>query len=786
MSEADTCRTYVVPKLHAAGWTDDLIAEQRMITPGRVMPLGRKHTHKASGKPDYILYLRRHYAIAVVEAKAEYKQPADGMQQAMTYAKMLGLQFAYATNGKGIVEHDFITGKERHLTEFPAPDELWARLRGELKLPDERDAADALTAYYEEVGGKTPRYYQEIAINRAVEAILRGQRRILITMATGTGKTFVAFQIVWRLLEMKRAQHVLYLADRNFLIDQVKDMTFSPLGEALHKIQGEVVKSRKVYFALYQALTALGEDGQPLYKQYPPDFFDKIFVDECHRGSARDESSWREILDYFSPAQQLGMTATPKCDDNVNTYEYFGAPIYTYSLKQGIEDGFLAPYRVQRVMLDVDVDNLRIDPGVLDRFGREVPPGVYGTKDFERLISLLTRTETAARHLTNYLKATDRYDKTIIFCVDQEHALDMREALARENDDLMRIHPDYVVRVVSDEGKEGRMHLDNFQDPECEAPVLVTSSQMLTTGVDAPTCRNIVLFRPINSMTEFKQIIGRGTRILDEHGKAWFTIIDYVGATQLFYDPTFDGEPEVQTRVKIDEHGEVVESETVEGKAPDTEPTLAQTGYRVSGESPLTDDTTAQPRKFYVDGVPVYVIGEQAFELDAEDHVLRTVSFTDYVRERVRRLWPDAHHLREYWPLAERRAEILQALAQCGIDPEHLAAVTHHESADPLDLLLHVAYNAPLLTRRERAVQLRQTKPTFFTTYSPAAREILDKLLDKYADFGVGQFDDLTLVLRVPPFDQSTVQEIAALFGGPAQLKAAVDQMQVLLYSPTP
>ncbi len=785
MSEADTCRTYVVPKLHAAGWTDDLIAEQHPITPGRVMPLGRKHTRKESGRPDYILYLKRHYAIAVVEAKAEYKKPADGLQQAMTYAEMLGVKFAYATNGKGIIEHDFITGKERDLEAFPTPDELWARLRGELKLTQERDAADALTAYYEEVGGKRPRYYQEIAINRAVEAVIRGQPRILITMATGTGKTFVAFQIVHRLLAMKRAQHILYLADRNFLIDQVKDLTFSPLGEALHKIQGEAVKSRTVYFALYQALTAPGPDGRPLYMQYPPGFFDKIFVDECHRGSARDESSWREILDCFFPAQQIGMTATPKCDDNVNTYNYFGAPIYTYSLRQGIEDGFLAPYRVQRVMLDVDVNSLQIDPGVLDRFGREVPPGVYGTKDFERLISLLTRTETAARHLTNYLKATDRYDKTIIFCVDQEHALDMRDALARENDDLMRIHSDYVVRVVSDEGKEGRMHLDNFQDPECESPVLVTSSQMLTTGVDAPTCRNIVLFRPINSMTEFKQIIGRGTRILDEHGKAWFTIIDYVGATQLFYDPAFDGPPEARTTVTINPRGDVIDSKTNEGDEGGSGPGPEGSGPTVPGAVPLPG-TAVEPRKFYVDGVPVYIIGEQAFELDAEDHVLRTVSFTDYVRERVRRLWPDAQHLREYWPLAERRAEILQALAQCGIDPEHLAAITHQEYADPLDLLLHMAYNAPLLTRRDRAEQLRKNKPTFFTTYSPAAREILDKLLDKYADFGVGQFDDLTLVLRVPPFDQSTVQEIAALFGGPAQLKTAVDKMQTLLYSPTP
>jgi len=783
MSEADTCRTTVVPKLHAAGWIDDLIGEQHVIAPGRIVPLGRKHTRKESLRPDYILYLRKHYPVAVVEAKAEYKHPADGLQQAMNYAQMLGVQFAYSTNGQGIVEHDYITGQERDLTEFPSPDELWARLRGKLQLTDDQDASDALTAYFEQIGGKIPRYYQEIAINRAVEAAIRGQSRILITMATGTGKTFVAFQIVWRLLRARRAKRVLYLADRNFLVDQAKDLTFSPLGEALHKIQGEAVKSREVYFALYQALTAPGPDGRPLYMQYPPDFFDKIFVDECHRGSAREESTWREILEYFIPAQQIGMTATPKRDDNTDTYNYFGEPIYTYSLKQGIEDGFLAPYRVQRVMLDVDTHGLQIDPGVLDRFGREVPPGFYGTKELERLVSLLTRTEVVARHLTNYLKATGRYDKTIIFCVDQEHALDMRNALARENEDLVKLHPDYVARVVSDEGKEGRGHLDNFSDPESETPVVLTSSHMLTTGVDAPTCRNIVLFRLINSMTDFKQIIGRGTRVLEERDKLWFTIVDYVGATRLFYDPAFDGDPVRVTKQTIDENGQVVETQDSEDGTLGPEIPEEPVNYAAAGEWRESGGLAAQPRKFYVDGVPVYVVGEQAFELDAQDNVLRTVAFTDYVRDHVRRLWPQAEHLRDYWPLAERRREVLDALAHCGIDPDHLALITHHQDADPLDLLLHVAFNAPLLTRRERAEKLRQDKPNFFNTYTPAARNILDQLLDKYADFGLRQLDDLSLVLKVQPFEQyGTLQEIAALFGGAGTLRAAVDQMEMLLY----
>jgi type I restriction enzyme R subunit len=776
LTEADTCRTYIVPKLHATGWEDDFITEQRVITPGRIVPLGKKHTRQDPRRPDYILFLRKNYPIAVVEAKAEYKKPTDGMQQAINYAQILGLKFAYSSNGTGIVEHDFTTGTERTLSEFPSPDELWQRLRGDLHLDAGKDADDSLTAYFEEVGSKAARYYQTIAINRTVEAVIRGQQRILITMATGTGKTFVAFQIVWRLWKTKRKKRILYLADRNILIDQAKDRTFSPLGEALHKIKSRAVKSREVYFALYQALT--GANGGPnLYEKYPRDFFDLIIVDECHRGSARDESNWHKILEYFESAQQIGMTATPKREDNADTYTYFGDPIYTYSLKQGIEDGFLAPYRVLRVVLDVDAHNLQIDKGILDRFGREVPPGLYGTKDFERLISLLSRTEAVAAHLTNFLKSTNRYDKTIVFCVDQEHALDMRQALINANTDLTKANADYIVRVVSDEGKEGRGYLDEFSDPEEDMPVIVTTSQMLTTGVDAPTVRNIVLFKPISSMTDFKQIIGRGTRVLEEKNKLWFTIIDYTGATRLFYDPAFDGDPVRVTKQTINaETGEVIESE-------DSEDGTLNYDQDSKGFENLSSLQEAQLRKYYVDGVPVYVVGEQAFELDAEDNVLRTVNYTDYVRDHVRRVSPTAEHLRSVWPLSDQREDVLKALAQRGIDVEHLAQITHQEAAEPLDLLLHVAFNAPVLTRRERAEKLRQTKPNFFNTYTPAAREILDQLLDMYADIGPKELSNLPSTLRVPPIDQhGSVSEIAALFGGAEKLKAAVDRMQVLLY----
>ncbi len=381
MNEADTCRTYILPKLKDAGWLDEAITEQLVLTPGRIVPLGQRgHTRRNGLRPDYTLYIRKNIAIAVVEAKAEYKHPSAGLQQAMEYAEMMGLKFAYSSNGHGIVEHDFLTGAERTLDTFPSPEALWKRLNGELKLETEHDQQDALSAYWEEVGGKAPRYYQQVAINRAVEAVIRGQERILITMATGTGKTFVAFQIAWRLWKSQRKKRILYLADRNVLVDQAKDRTFSPMGQALHKISGRAIKSREMYFALYQALAGSG-DAPNLYEKYPRDFFDLIFIDECHRGSAKEGSEWRRILEYFSPAQQIGMTATPKRTDNVDTYEYFGEPIYTYSLRQGIDDGFLAPYRVMRINLDVDVQGLEIDPGVLDRFKREVPPVCMAQKN---------------------------------------------------------------------------------------------------------------------------------------------------------------------------------------------------------------------------------------------------------------------------------------------------------------------------------------------------------------------------------------------------------------------
>jgi len=777
LGEADTCREYVLPKLYRAGWLHDQIAEQKYFTDGRIVIVGKKHVRKTGKKADYILRYRPDFAIAVVEAKAAYKKPGDGLQQAMDYAEILKLKFAYSTNGRGIVEHDYLTGKQRVTNDFPSPDELWNRLQGDVGLAEEKDIKDFLFPFYRGFGSLTPRYYQEIAINRAVEAVIKEKKRSLICMATGTGKTFVAFQIIWKLWKTRRIEKVLYLADMNILADQAKDRTFFPFGDALHKIQKRSVKSREIYFALYQAITE-DDRRKGLYREYSPDFFDLIVVDECHRGSARDDSKWREILEYFSSAYQIGMTATPKRDDNVDTYAYFGNPIYTYSLRDGIEDGFLAPYRVIRVVPSVDATGWVPNKGQLDRFGKEVPYGLYETNDFERIVSLFTRTEAVAKHLTDYLKSTDRFAKTMVFCVDQEHAEDMRLALHNANSDLTAKYPHYVARVVSDEGKIGRKFLDEFQDPEKKTPTILTTSQMLTTGVDAPTCRNVVLFKPINSMVQFKQIIGRGTRLFPDKDKLWFTIIDYAGATRLFADPDFDGFPEFMSQEEIDELGNKVPgSDKVlhEEKEPEV---VVKEGTEV------VEEKEAIGRKFYVDGVPVQIVHEMVYELDPEGNKLRTWKFTDYTREKVRELYPSANELRSKWTKTEERQRVINALAQKGISFEYLAEVTRQLDADPFDLLMHIAFNAPLRTRRERADYVKSAKKDYFAEYGSEAREIIMMLLDKYSEFGVTQLTDPN-ILKIPPIsEKGSPFEISKLFGGIKKLRQVLSDLQKFLYEP--
>jgi type I restriction enzyme R subunit len=789
-SEADTCRKEVVPKLVEAGWDKPpyAINEQRTFTDGRIVFVGGKARRGRQKRADFILRYRPDYAIAVVEAKSKYKHAGEGLQQAKEYAEILGLKFAYATNGREIIEADYTTGQERTLAAFPSPDELWQRLSSSEGIA-EKVKDQLLTPTFPDKT-KPLRYYQEIAVNRAVQAVLRERNRILLTLCTGAGKTAVAFQICWKLWNggwnpkgMGRKPKILFLADRNVLVDDPKDKDFSAFGDARFKITGgEISKGRDIYFAIYQAIAG-GENREGLFKTYAKDFFDLIIVDECHRGSARDDSNWREILEWFEPAYQIGMTATPRRDDNADTYNYFGDPLYEYSLAQGIADGFLAPYRVHRVISDFDAAGWRPTVGELDRYGRKIPDGEYGTRDFERVIALRARTEAFAAHLTSFLKQTDRFAKTIVFCVNQEHALEMRNALAHLNADLVKDYPDYVCRVTADEGDIGSGHRANFQDIDKASPVILTTSQLLTTGVDAPTCKNVVLARVVGSMSEFKQIIGRGTRLRVDYGKLAFNIIDYTGtATEKFADPSFDGEPVREIKEVIDGTGEIVEESDVTAEL-DGNRELGETEIK-DPEEKLPDDTEpGLPRKYYYDGGSVSIIRQLVYELDSDGKQLAVRQLTDYTGEKIRTLYPNASALRKDWLDPERRAEIIQRLEEKGIEADTLGEAIGKPDADPFDLLCHLAYNAPIRTRRERAERLHHDEQEFFAAHGDGAREVLDALIEKYAEHGSAQFK-LPDVLEIPPFNGwGNVIEIAARFGGGKAMREAVNELQRRLYN---
>lgn len=785
-NEADTCRKFITPSLVTAGWETPphSITEQRYFTDGRITVTQGKGSRGERKRADYILRYQQ-YPLAVVEAK-EYAAPAStGLQQAKEYAEILGFKFAYATNGQEIIEFDYITGQQRTLTHFPSPHELWARLSASQKL--NQKAAQHLLEPLHSTQGKPPRYYQEIAINRAVQSIAQGKQRLLLTLATGTGKTFIAFQICWKLWNSRwnrtgehRRPRILFLADRNVLVDDPKDKTFTPFADARFKIEGgEISRGREMYFALYQSLAAT--EGRPgRYTEFPRDFFDLIVVDECHRGSARDDSSWREILAYFAPAYQLGLTATPLRDDNRDTYLYFGNPIYQYSLKQGIEDGFLAPYTVYRIVTDLDATGWRPTAGQLDRYGRQIPDQEYTTQDFERVVALRERTKAIATHLTSFLKKSGNpFAKTVVFCVDQEHALEMRDALAQANPGLMQQYPNYVCRVTSDEKEIGAGYLDIFKDVETLVPAILTTSKLLTTGVDMPTVKNVVIARVVNSMTEFKQIIGRGTRVRDDYGKLFFNILDYTGsATKLFADPDFDGEPAAMTAVEIDAEGAEVGSAPA---AQEDDPTVdSATPYQPA--TPNLGDLILERHKLYVDNVPASVVTEVVYDLDASGK-RAVVKFTDYTGEQVRTLYTNSMAMRMVWADPEQRAILIKRLAEQNIDLERLAQVLNQPEVDAFDLLCSVAFQAPVKTRRERAQRVALEETAFFATYTGPAREILQALLEKYAQHGVNQLE-LKDVLKLPEFARyGNVSEIARHFGGTAKLKKAVDQLQSLLYA---
>ncbi|HEV7457312.1 MAG TPA: DEAD/DEAH box helicase family protein [Roseococcus sp.] len=806
LSERDICTKFITPALRAAGWDEMLqIREEVTFTKGRIIVRGKLVSRGAAKRADYILSVKPNIPIAIIEAKDNTHGVGDGLQQALGYAETLQVPFVFSSNGDGFVFHDRTApagAQETNLTldEFPTPDELWARYRAWKGLDPQAEKI-VLQDYYDDGSGKAPRYYQISAVNAAIEAIAKGQDRILLVMATGTGKTYTAFQIIWRLWKTGLKKRILFLADRNVLVDQTMVNDFRPFGGAMAKLstqaktieradgskvdltlaldrQRRIDSAYEIYLGLYQAITG-PEERQKLYREFSPGFFDLIVIDECHRGSAADDSAWREILEYFTEATQIGLTATPKETSYASNIAYFGTPVYSYSLKEGIRDGFLAPYKVVKVHIDRDVEGYRPEKGQLDRAGLEVEDRIYNTKDFDRTLVLDDRTKLVARKVTEFLRESgDRFQKTIIFCVDQEHAGRMRQALVNENQDLVAANHRYVMRITGND-KEGQSELGNFIDPESSHPVLVTTSRLLSTGVDAQTCRLIVLDREVGSMTEFKQIVGRGTRVHEDTRKFYFTVIDFRGATSHFADPEFDGEP-----VQIYEPGPddpITPPETApqpedgpEGQSPE-EAVLEDPGGL------FTPPKGAGQRKVYVDGVQARIIAERVEYLD-ENGKLVTESLRDFTKAALRKRFASLDDFLKRWKATTRKQAILEELEAEGLPLDPIADELGR-NLDPFDLICHIAFDRKPLTRRERAEQVR--KRDAFARFGPQARAVLDALLAKYADEGVMNLDDAN-VLRVTPFAQmGSVVELVRAFGGKQGFETAARELQDALYRDT-
>ncbi|AEG92337.1 EcoAI/FtnUII family type I restriction enzme subunit R [Ramlibacter tataouinensis] len=808
LSESDICDKFIRPAMEKAGW-DGMVQVYREfpLRAGRVVIRGRRAKRDTSTvlRADYALFFKPNIPLAVVEAKDNNHAMGAGMAQAINYAQLLDVPFSFASNGDGFVFRDAtlrdgVLERNLALDEFPSPTELWARYcasKGwtpEVRQVTEHDYAPA----------KTPRYYQLNAINRTVEAVARGQNRALLVMATGTGKTYTAFQIIWRLWKSGAKKRILFLADRNILIDQTMVNDFRPFKGAMAKLsphakgvevvdsQGkttvedvdlainratkQVNKSYEIYLSLYQAVSGTEEDRN-IYKQFSPDFFDLIIIDECHRGSAAEDSAWRDILSYFSTATQIGLTATPKETADVSNTDYFGEPVYTYSLRQGIEDGYLAPYKVIRVDLDKDAFGWRPPEGMTDKLGNVIEDRVYTGADMNRKLVLERRDEVVATKITQYLKATNRYDKTIVFCEDIEHAARMRQALTNANADLCATQPNYVVQITGD-NPEGKRELDNFIDPEKTYPVVATTSKLMSTGVDAQTCKLIVLDQNIKSMTLFKQIIGRGTRLREDLGKSWFTILDFKRATELFADPAFDGDP-----VQVYEPGPDQPVEPPQPPEPPQGGADGLPGAQPVGPGPLIggNDGLAEPRKYIVGGsVNVAVARERVQYLNA-DGKLVTDSLRDYTRINLGKAYDSLDGFLQAWNSAERKAALIEELEARGVFLEALADEVGKDF-DPFDLLLHVAYDQPPLTRRERAQRVK--KRNVFTQYGPVARQVLETLLDKYADEGITTIES-DAVLRVQPFtDLGSPVELIRSFGGRPQYLKALATLERELYAP--
>ena len=820
LSEDDVSVKYITPAIVKAGWDEATqIRRQVSFTKGRIIVRGKLVSRGKAKKADFVLYWQ-HIPIALIEAKKAKFAAGHGMQQALDYATSLQVPFVFASNGKGFVFHDrtglIVKGEaDLPLEQFPGPDLLWAKyLEWKGLTPAEENIV--LEPYYDDGSGKEPRYYQRNAINAAVEAIAKGQDRVLLVMATGTGKTYTAFQIIWRLWKSNwhagRQKRVLFLADRNILVDQTMVNDFRPFGAKMAKLSTQaktierddgskteltiaVDKNRRIdtayeiYLGLYQALTG-PDDRQKLFRELSPDFFDLVIIDECHRGSAAEDAAWREILDHFRMATQIGLTATPKETEYVSNIHYFGPPVFTYSLRQGISDGFLAPYKVIRVHLDVDVHGWRPHASETDKHGLLIDDRIYNVKDFDRTLVIDTRTQRVAKWITDYLKQSgNRMQKTIVFCVDTEHAALLRQALIVENQDLVLKNERYVMRITGDDGP-GKEQLDNFIDPESPYPVIVTTSRLLSTGVDAQTCRLIVLDRSVGSMTEFKQIVGRGTRVHEDTQKYYFTLVDFRGASAHFADPDFDGDP-----VQIYEPGENDPPEPPEPPPPTPEP--PEPGDDDDGaweEEVLVDPPPPglpgvppppppppQP-KFHIHGNPVTVLTERVEYLDDAGKLV-TESLRDFSRKAIRAQYASLDQFLKRWKAAERKEAVIAELASEGLLLEPLLEEVGKD-LDPFDLICHIAFDQPALTRRERANNVK--KRDVFTKYGLQARAVLEALLTKYQDEGiVGGLDNVKM-LEIPPFNaMGTPFQLIKQFGTRAGFENAVHELQAALYQET-
>ena len=763
LSEEDIKNRYITPALDKAGWEKTHYRMEYYFTAGRVLIQGKQHARKEGKKADYLLFASPNNPIAIVEAKDNNKPVGGGLQQAIEYAQILDVKFAYSSNGDAFIEHDFLTGKETEipLDAFPTKEQLIERLRANNNLTAEQQHI-VDEPYYFDQDSKEPRYYQRIAINRTVEAVAKGQNRILLVMATGTGKTFTAFQIIHRLTKSGAKKKVLYLADRNILIDQTMVQDFRPFKKVMTKIKNRVMDSSyEIYMALYQQLVDYDDNGEDPFKEFAPSFFDLILVDECHRGSARDDSAWRKILEYFKSATQIGMTATPKVKDGANNLDYFNDPLYTYSLKQGIEDGFLAPYRVTNSFINVDLEGWSPEEDETDIHGYLIEQGYYSRKDFGREVALLKRREIVARRITKMLHQIGRMTKTIVFCTDVEEAEAMRELLVNLNSDLCKKDARYVMRITGDDNY-GKKQLDNFIDVDEPYPCVVTTSEMLSTGVDCKTCGLIVIDKEIGSMTEFKQIVGRGTRLRIDKGKWHFEILDFRNATQLFKDPEFDGDPDP----KDDEGGKKGGN--------------GGSGGRKGGEG--EDGKTGEGhRKYIVDGHDIRITHEKGSYLGADGHTLVTESLTDFTRKSIRGKYATLDDFINNWNEVDRKKVIVDELKEYNVLIDAVREANPQlAEADIFDIICHVAFDRKPMTRRERANNVK--KRDYLSKYQGMARQVLETLLDKYADNGIIELENEN-VLELPPFNQiGTPVKIIKLFGGIKGYMNALTELKTELY----